>query len=214
MNLSQIKTNARTNGVCNPEVIGEYLKRLAKCRITDLFGEPTAVMRISTEIAQREPDYPVLNPAEQAQRLNTISGTVTLSDALELVAKHCGGNTLRPYLNYLNIGEEKFRGYRFPPDVNQIEELKKQGFEPWSSEPPCKEPEIFMVCDEDGVEYNGIFDEDDDEILFEPDFIEAPEVSFPDNNQHPKEPIIAALDCQSTFCVLNDLLRSLLFITT
>lgn len=210
MNLSELKENART-GFVNPRVIEIYLNRLVGCRIIDLVSEPKAVSKLA-EACAKEGAFHILPIEEREEKLRKISETATLDDIIELVARRCGGNILRPYLKYLNIGEEKFRDYSFPQDVQHCENLKEKGFAVWERDSQYIEPDYFTDYEEEQIVYSETYAQPDENGFgLTQTYIEAPAVPLPCDEPQ-KEPLIAALDYNRTFNTLNDILLPLLFI--
>lgn len=211
MNLSQLKENARLGGTSNPRVIGECLSRLVRCRITDLIKEPTALMKIFAAYVREAAENLLLKPEAGEQGQMNIGDNITLDDVVELIARCCGGNFLRPYLKYLKIGEEKFRDYSFPKDVQHSDNLEEQGFEIWKPDAPYDEPDYFTEYKEEQVVYSESFGDLGSCGDLAPTYIEAPAAPLPCTEPR-KEPLLTALDYSRTFDVLNDILHSLLYI--
>lgn len=212
MNLSELKENARS-GLVNPRVIEIYLNRLVGCRIIDLVSEPTAVSKLA-EACAKEGTFHILPIEEREEKLRKISETATLNDIIELVARHCGGNILRPYLKYLNIGEEKFRDYSFPQDVQHCDNPQKEGFEFWKRDLPYIEPDYFTEYEEEQIVYCETYSQPDENGCgLTQTYIEAPAVPLPCDETPPQEPFLEALDYSRTFNTMNDVLPWLVFVT-
>ena len=210
MNLSELKENARV-GFVNPRVIEIYLNRLVGCRIIDLISEPKSVSKLA-EACAREGAYHILPIEEREEKLRKITETAALDDIIELVARRCGGNILRPYLKYLNIGEEKFRDYSYPKDIQHCDNPKKDGFKILKNDTPYIEPDYFTEYEEEQIVYSETCAQLDENGLTQI-YIEAPAVPLPCDEPQ-KEPLIAALDYDRTFNTLNEILLPLLFIAT
>lgn len=211
MNLSELKENART-GFVNPQVIEIYLKKLVSCRMVDLVDEPKAITKLTEACAGEQAGFDALPIAEREETLRKVRNTATLNDIIELVARHCGGNILRPYLKYLNIGEEKFRDYRFPEDVQHCDNYKNEGFEVWESDPPYIEPDYFTEYEEEQIVYSETYAQPDENgFCLTQTYIEAPAVPLPCEETPPQEPFLAALDYNRTFNTLNGVLPWLIF---
>ncbi len=210
MNLSELKENAQA-GFVNPQVIEIYLKKLVGCRMVDLIDEPTAITGFTEACAREQEGFDALPIGEREEKLRTIRNAVTLGDFIELIAKHCGGNILRPYLGYLNISEEKLLDFRFPQDVQHRENPEEHGFEAWLRNLPYTEPDYFTDYEEEQVVYNEVCAQpDEDGSGLTPTYLEAPAAPLP-SAEPPKEPLFAALDFNRTFDTLNSFLPLLVF---
>lgn len=213
MNLNELKENVRTGGIADPLAVKECLYRIGSSRVFELVKDPEAANRLMKIKIQDYPDLHKHSSIEICDKMTEISNILPLNYFIDRIAKTCGGSMLRPYLDSLKLEAEKFREYSFPDDVQHSEKPEGENWEIWARDAPDIEPECFAECDDGQVVYNESFAVSDSGCGFMPAYIEAPAPPIPYTNKHGEGTFPGALKNSSEFDAINDILRSLLFIT-
>ena len=215
MNLEELKKNVRAGGAVSPLAVNECIKKLGSSKLSSMTGDARAVVRLAIKHAhQKNGLFDFLKPDEREEMLRSIVNDLTLNDTINLIATICGGNFLRPYLKYLNIGAEKFRDYSWPADVQHREKEITEIFDdiPDKDEmpPDYPEPDYFTEYEEEQVVYCENFAQPGRSGWdFRPTYFEAPAAPISNTEPPRKEPLVTALEYDPTFIDLRGMLSRL-----